>query len=219
MKHISSSTFTRNVWKQGESSLTLYPNKGIMKLLHNRALVLVDPNAKSNKKINTPFGEIDLYIGSDYSWDGRISNSTSGILLHDFKEAPKGSVVIFNHRATTQDNEIDDKIFLIDDAFIYFYLDNGQPVPFNGYFLISRIAKKKYTSELVHIPDGWNDTYYDNIFTIEKTPRGNDTFHKGQQVIAYKFSDYEIPYAVEGTHSNVIRLKEDDILAINYEQI
>jgi hypothetical protein len=137
---------------------------------------------------------------------------------HDHGELLKNEFYIENINNELKNNSYD-KIFLIDDAFIYFYLDNGQPVPFSGYFLISRIAKKKYTSELVHIPDGWNDTYYDNIFTIEKTPRGNDTFHKGQQVIAYKFSDYEIPYAVEGTHSNVIRLKEDDILAINYEQI
>lgn len=179
----------------------------------------MDPNAKSNKKINTPLGDIELYIGSEYSWDGRVSNNTSGILLHDFKEAPKGSVVIFNHRATEQENEIDDKIFLIDDAFIYFYLDNSEPVPFSGYFLISRIEKKKYESELVHIPDGWNETYYDNIFTIKGVPRGHSVFNKGQQVIAYKFSDYEIPYAVNGVHDSVIRLKEDDILALNYEAV
>lgn len=184
-----------------------------MKLLHRRALVLVDPDAKSNKKISTPMGEIELYIANEYSWDGRVANNTSGILLDDFKEAPKGSVVIFNHRATTQDNEIDDKVFLIDEPFIYFYLDGSEPIPFEGSFLISRIAKQKYHTELVHIPDGWNDTHYDNLFRIERTPRGHDVFKKGQRVIAHKFSDYEIPYAVNGIHSSVIRLKEDDILA------
>ena len=187
--------------------------------MHNKALVLVDPEAKSKKKINTPMGEIDLYIASDYSWDSRVSSSTSGILLQDYKEAPKGSIVIFNHRATTQDNEIDDKVFLIDHAFIYFYLDNDTPVPFDGYFLISRIAKRKYTSELVHIPDGWNESNYDNIFRIERTPRGNSSFNKGQQVIAYRYSDYEIPYAVNGVHASVIRLKEDDILALSHLEL
>ena len=184
-----------------------------MKLLHNRALVLVDPEAKSNKKVQTPMGEIDLYIANDYSWDGRVANNTSGILLEDFKEAPKGSVVIFNHRATTQDNEIDNKVFLIDEPFIYFYLDGNNPVPFGGYFLISRIKKQKYKSELVHIPDGWNEEDYDNIFRIERVPKGYNVFRSGQKVIAHKFSDYEIPYAVNGIHSSVIRLKEEDILA------
>lgn len=187
--------------------------------MHNKALVLVDPEAKSKKKINTPMGEVELYIASEYSWDGRVSSSTSGILLEDFKDAPKGSVVIFNHRATTQDNEIDDKIFLIDDAFIYFYLDGNDPVPFGGYFLISRIKKKKYESKLVHIPDGWNEDNYDNIFRIEKTPRGCTEFRAGQQVIAYRYSDYEIPYAVNGSHASVIRLKEDDILALSYMEL
>jgi hypothetical protein len=184
-----------------------------MKLLHNKALVLVDPDAKSNKKVQTPMGEIDLYIGSEYSWDGRVSNSTSGILLETFKEAPKGAVVIFNHRATTQDNEIDNKVFLIDEAFIYFYIDGNNPIPFSGHFLISRIKKQKYQSKLVHIPDGWNEESYDNLFRIERVPKGHDVFHEGQKVITHKFSDYEIPYAVNGVHSSVIRLKEDDILA------
>jgi hypothetical protein len=190
-----------------------------MKLLHNKALVLVDPEAKSKKKISTPMGDIELYIASDYSWDSRVSSSTSGILLEDFKGAPKGSVVIFNHRATTQDNEIDDKIYLIDNAFIYFYLDGNDPVPFAGYFLISRIKKRKYSSELVHIPDGWAEDNYDNIFRIERTPRGHTDFHAGQEVIAYKYSDYEIPYAVNGVHASVIRLKEDDILALSYMEL
>lgn len=161
-------------------------------------------------------GQIDLYIANEYSWDGRVSNSTSGILLHDFREAPKGSVVIFNHRATTQDNELDDKVFLIDEPFLYFYLDErNEPVPFGGNFLISRIKKKKYETKLLHIPDGWNEDYYDNVFKIEKAPKGNYDFNPGQQVIAYKYSDYEIPYAVNGVHSSVIRLKADDILAVS----
>lgn len=179
----------------------------------------MDPEAKSKKKINTPMGEIDLYIASEYSWDGRVSHNTSGILLDDFKGAPKGSIVIFNHRATTQDNEIENKVFLIDEPFIYFYLDNGNPIPFDGHFLISRIAKRKYNSELVHIPDGWNETNYDNVFKIERTPRGNSNFNAGQIVIAHKFSDYEIPYAVNGIHSSVIRLKEDDILALSHMEL
>lgn len=179
----------------------------------------MDPEAKSKKKVSTPMGEIDLYIASEYSWDGRVSHNTSGILLQEFKGAPKGSIVIFNHRATTQDNEIDNKVFLIDEAFIYFYIDNNEPIPFDGYFLISRIEKKKYTSELVHIPDGWNETNYDNIFTIKRTPKGHTDFHEGQTVIAHKFSDYEIPYAVNGIHSTAIRLKEDDILALSHMEL
>ena len=186
-----------------------------MKLLHNKALVLVDPEAKSKKMVSTPFGEIELFIASDYSWDSRVTESTSGILLQEFKGAPKGSVVIFNHRATTQDNEIDDKIFLIDENFIYFYLDGNDPIPFGGYLLISRIAKKKYNTTYIDIPDGWNDDVYDNVFKIERTPEGNDNFSKGQNVVAYKFSDYEIPYAVNGMHDKAIRLKEDDIVAIH----
>jgi len=164
-------------------------------------------------------GEIDLYIANDHSWDGRIAENTSGVLLNDFKEAPKGSVVIFNHRATTQDNEIDDKIFLVDEPFIYFYLDGDKPVPFQGCFLISRIPRKKYNSELVHIPDGWNETHYDNIFKIERGPRGISNFNEGQIVIAHRYSDYEIPYAVDGVHMSAIRLKEDDILALSQTEL
>lgn len=189
-----------------------------MQILHNRALVLVDPEAKSRKKISTPMGDIELHLAIDFSWDSKVKESTNGILLHEFKGVPKGTEVIFNHRATTQDNEIDDKIFLIDDVFIYFYINGTTPVPFDNYYIISRINKPRTKSELLVIPDNVPTDTYDNIFRIEASPKGCDKFKKGQKVVAYKFSDYEIPYAIDGVHKNVIRLKEEDILSLyDYE--
>lgn len=190
-----------------------------MNILHNKALVLVDPEAKAKKKITTPFGDIELHLATDFSWDSKVKESTNGILLEDFKGVPKGTEVIFNHRATTQDNEIDDKIFLIDEVFIYFYFDNGHPVPFEKYYLIKRINKPRTQSKFLHIPDNVPTETYDNIFEIVKSPKGSDKFNAGQRVIAYKYSDYEIPYASDGVHGTVIRLKEDDILALYNEQI
>ena len=190
-----------------------------MHVLHNKALVLVDPEAKAKKKIKTPFGDIELHLATDFSWDSKVKESTNGILVSDFKGVPKGTEVIFNHRATTQDNEIEDKIFLIDDVFIYFYMDNGEPIPFDNYYLIKRINKPRAESKFLHIPDNVPTEVYDNIFEIVKTPKGSDRFNAGQRVIAYRYSDYAIPYAVDGVHGTAIRLKEEDILALYNEQI
>lgn len=190
-----------------------------MHVLHNKALVLVDPEAKAKKKIKTPFGDIELHLATDFSWDSKVKESTNGILVSDFKGVPKGTEVIFNHRATTQDNELEDKIFLIDDVFIYFYMDNGEPIPFDNYYLIKRINKPRAESKFLHIPDNVPTEVYDNIFEIVKTPKGSDRFNAGQRVIAYRYSDYAIPYAVDGVHGTAIRLKEEDILALYNEQI
>ena len=66
-----------------------------IKPVGKRVIVLSKPDDKRNHKLNLGNGKsVDLELAIDYSWDGRVTNITQGILLTDYKNLKAGTYVL-----------------------------------------------------------------------------------------------------------------------------
>lgn len=189
-----------------------------IKPVGNRFIVLIDNNSKSVHKIKNDKGEeVELYIAHQYSWDGKESNITQGLLLTDYKNLKAGTNVLIHHNAINDTNELDiddippySRVHSVEDEFIYFGVEDEKYICIDGYMLAERIYEEEDTT-----PAGLILTEkkkVDCMLKIIGKPESITDYEVGDIAVVYKYSDYEMTHTVLGKQSRIIRLKLSDCI-------
>jgi co-chaperonin GroES (HSP10) len=191
-----------------------------IKPVGRRVIVLVDIDGKKSHNLDLGNGKsVSLEIATEYSWDGRVTGLTQGILLTDYKNLKAGMYVLAHHSSMGDECEMDyegiphgHKLFSIEENFIYFGADEEKLIPLDGYMLVERLYEPEpvskfgiiLVSEPVKIP---------NKLKILAKPDSITDFEVGDIAVTYKYSDYEMTHNINGKQETIIRLKYSDCLA------
>jgi hypothetical protein len=191
-----------------------------IKPVGRRVIVLVDIDGKKSHNLDLGNGKtVSLEIATEYSWDGRVTGLTQGILLTDYKNLKAGMYVLAHHSSMGDECEMDyegiphgHKLFSIEENFIYFGADEEKLIPLDGYMLAERLYEPEpvskfgiiLISEPVKIP---------NKLKILAKPDSITDFEVGDIAVTYKYSDYEMTHNINGKQETIIRLKYSDCLA------
>ena len=191
-----------------------------IKAVGRRVIVLVDIDGKKSHNLDLGNGKsVSLEIATEYSWDGRVTGLTQGILLTDYKNLKAGMYVLAHHSSMGDECEMDyegiphgHKLFSIEENFIYFGADEEKLIPLDGYMLAERLYEPEpvskggiiLISEPVKIP---------NKLKILAKPDSITDFEVGDIAVTYKYSDYEMTHNLNGKQETIIRLKYSDCLA------
>ena len=191
-----------------------------IKPVGRRVIVLVDIDGKKSHNLDLGNGKtVSLEIATEYSWDGRVTGLTQGILLTNYKNLKAGMYVLAHHSSMGDECELvhegiphGHKLFSIEENFIYFGADEEKLIPLDGYMLAERLYEPEpvskfgiiLISEPVKIP---------NKLKILAKPDSITDFEVGDIAITYKYSDYEMTHNINGKQETIIRLKYSDCLA------
>ncbi len=191
-----------------------------IKPVGRRVIVLVDIDGKKSHNVDLGNGKsVSLEIATEYSWDGRVTGLTQGVLLTDYKNLKAGMYVLAHHSSMGDECELvhegiphGHKLFSIEENFIYFGADEEKLIPLDGYMLVERLYEPEpvskfgiiLVSEPVKIP---------NKLKILAKPDSITDFEVGDIAVTYKYSDYEMTHNINGKQETIIRLKYSDCLA------
>ena len=182
-----------------------------------RAIVAIKKGAKESHKFKDKDGkDIELFVDVSYSWDGKISNPTQGILLTDYKNLKAGTDVLLHHNSVTDDNKLDIEpdihttIHSVEEMFLYFGVVDGKITPVDGFMLAERIYSDDEVSPggIILVEKKKNDT----VLRILAKPESIEDYEVGDLAIVYKYADYEMTHNVGGEMTRIIRLKYSDCL-------
>lgn len=197
------------------------------KPLRGELLVVVD---KEDKYTHTIAGtDIKLYIEKDYGWNEREKNSVNAVVKYGAAtKLSEGTPIVCWHNSFTEHTLVDtidtdeDSIYggkkklyvhtLRPDR-VFFYIQEGKPVPMDGYLLVDRIYYKP-KSETIVLTEV-SEQKEQNRVVVTGTPLGHETFSIGDILIVETMADYEVVYAYEGREHRIIRIKEYDVMAID----
>jgi co-chaperonin GroES (HSP10) len=182
-----------------------------------RAIVAVKSGEKNSHIIKGPNGEdIELYVDTSHSWDGKISQPTQATLLTDFKNLKAGTHVLIYHNTIQSENKLDmqpnpsTSVHAIDEDTVYFGINGDEIICLDGYMIVERVFEEDEVSPggIILTEKKKNDTM---MKIINKADSITD-YEVGDIAVVYKYSDYEIPHNIGGKSTNVIRLKYSDCL-------
>jgi hypothetical protein len=180
-----------------------------------RAIVAIVDGEKNKHTITDENGkEVELFVDTSFSWDGKVANHTQATLLTDFKNLNAGTHVLIYHNAIHETNQLDiwvnplTRIHAIEDSSIYFGFDGEKIICVDGYLLAERIYEDDSTEHII-APD---KRQVDNVLRIVGKPDSVEDFEIGDLAVVYKYSDYEITHNLNGRRVSVIRLKYSDCL-------
>jgi len=183
----------------------------------NRVIVAVKRGSKNTHTIKGDNGEdIELYMDTSFSWDGKITNHTQGVLLTDFKNLKAGTDVLLYHNAIHETNELDiyidpvTNIHAIESNSLYFGVDGDSLICLDGFMLAERIYDEDTVS-----PGGiilTEKKKQDSMLKILAKPESITDFEVGDIAVVYKYSDYEMVHNIGGKMVSIIRLKYSDCL-------
>ena len=194
-----------------------------IKPVGRRVIVLVDPNEKRQHALDLGDGKsVSLELSIDYNWDGRVTGFTQGTLLTDYKNLKAGIKVLIHHNSAGEENELTvdgipqgNKVYAIDEAFLYFGVNGDEIICVDGYMLAERLYEKEPVSPAGIILVSEPPKIHNKLRILGK-PESITDFNVGDIAIVYKYSDYEMTHVVNGKSRKLIRLKYSDCLAVDY---
>ena len=189
-----------------------------IKPVGNKSIIAININEKGKHTFKGESGEdLEIYLGDQYSWDGKVSNYTQATLLTDFKNLKAGTDVLIYHNGINPDfqlpiNDIPPyiKVYAIESPFVYFGILNDQIVCLDGFMLAERIYEDDDVSEGGILLT--EKKKKESMLKILAKPDSITDFEVGDIAVTYKYSDYEVIHSVGGKRTSVIRLKHSDCL-------
>jgi hypothetical protein len=180
-----------------------------------RGKVLVGVNYDEKKEHKLADG-VSIQVERQFDWDGKMSQNTFGIIMHDYENVNSGTMIVINHNACIKETCLPVKygkydIYSIDAAQVYAYVIDGAPHPFDGYFLVDRLEELKEKS--VIYTEHTEKKHIHNKFLVKEIGV-NDDIKEGDVAICYTMSDYELPYNNNGRLEYLIRVKVRDVVAV-----
>jgi co-chaperonin GroES (HSP10) len=209
------------------------------KTLRGEILVVVDKEDKYSHQIEGT--DIKLFIDKDFGWNEREKNAVNAVVYADNPIGLKeGTRIVCWHNSFADHKLVqviqskDESvyggykkvyIYTINPKNIFFYFDeDGNPIPMPGYILAERIYKKAKTSALIltDLSDEKenNRVLVTNVGKICDTNSNEKVYESNIKpndiVIIETMADYEVVYADKGREHRLIRVKTDDIIAIDH---
>jgi co-chaperonin GroES (HSP10) len=182
-----------------------------------RVIVSVKKGSKDSHIVIGPDGkEIELFVDTSYSWDGKVSNPTQATLLTDYKNLKAGTDVLVHHNAINSDNQLDiypdtvTRLHSIEEEFVYFGFCGEEIICLDGFMIVERMYEEDTLS-----PGGiilTEKKKLDTMMRVVNKPDSITDFEVGDIAVVYKYSDYEITHNIGGKRSSIIRLKYSDCI-------
>lgn len=205
------------------------------KPLRNELLVVVDKEDKYSHTIEGT--DIKLFIDKDFGWNEREKNAVNATVYHPgVSSLPEGTRIVCWHNSFGDHNLVstiqtkDDSvyggykkvyIYNVNIKHVFFYFnEDGNPTPMPGYILAERIYKKAKTSDLILTE--LSDEKEQNHVVVANIAKDSDEkvsdagIKQNDIVIIETMADYEVVYADKGREHRLIRVKTDDIIAIDH---
>ena len=201
------------------------------KPLRGEIVVVVDKEDKYSHQIEGT--DIKLFIDKDFGWNEREKNAVNATVYADNPTGLKeGTRIVCWHNSFADHNLVNTITTLEDSVYggkkkvyiytvrpknIFFYFDDdGNPTPMPGYILAERIYKKAKTSALL-LTDLSDEKENNRVVVTNIANNVTDClFKKGDIVIIETMADYEVVYADKGREHRLIRVKEEDIIAVDH---
>lgn len=194
-----------------------------------RVIVAVNPYQKEVHSIDMPDGsQLELYVGSKFSEDGKVSKPTLGRVISDCEDIQAGDMALFAHVVISDDKWLDvkgytkgnERMYAIDKSSIIFVIRQNEDkkeaelIPVNDNILCERMYFPEEVSPGGIILDLEPKKMEDRV-RILKVPYDMEDVKEGDVVLMYKFSDYEVKYVYNNKQQEAIRIKHRDILGID----
>lgn len=187
-----------------------------IKPVGKRVVIAVRSGDKDSHKVIKDDGtEIELFVNTNYSWDGKIANHTQGVLLTDYKNLKAGTDVLFNHNSINDDNKLDVKldnttsVYAVDSNMLHFGLDKEKVICIDGFMLAERLYDEEKTYGSIILSD---KVKKDCLLKILDKPESITDFEIGDIAVVYQYSDYEMTHNIGGKRTTLIRLKYTDCI-------
>ena len=187
-----------------------------IKPVGKRVVIAVRSGEKDSHKVIKDDGtEVELFVNTNYSWDGKISNHTQGLLLTDFKNLKAGTNVLFNHNSITDEYKLDiepdnlTSVYAIDAHMLHFGVKDDQVICIDGFMLAERMYEEEEKFGSIILADKKKK---DCMLKILAKPESVTDFEVGDIAVVYKYSDYEMTHNIGGKRTTLIRLKYTDCI-------
>lgn len=187
-----------------------------IKPVGKRVIIAVRSGEKDTHKVVRDDGtEVELFVNTNFSWDGKIANHTQGKLLTDYKNLKAGTDVLFNHNSINDDNRMDiepdnlTSIHAIDSNMLHFGVDGDKVICIDGFLLAERMYEEEKSYGSIILAD---KVKKDCMLKILDKPESITDFEVGDIAIVYKYSDYEMHHNIGGKRTSLIRLKYTDCI-------
>lgn len=187
-----------------------------IKPVGKRVVIAVRSGEKDSHKVIRDDGtEVELFVNTNYSWDGKISNHTQGLLLTDFKNLKAGTNVLFNHNSITDEYKLDiepdnlTSVYAIDAHMLHFGVKDDQVICIDGFMLAERMYEEEEKFGSIILADKKKK---DCMLKILAKPESVTDFEVGDIAVVYKYSDYEMTHNIGGKRTTLIRLKYTDCI-------
>jgi co-chaperonin GroES (HSP10) len=187
-----------------------------IKPVGKRVVIAVRSGEKDSHKVIRDDGtEVELFVNTNYSWDGKISNHTQGTLLTDFKNLKAGTNVLFNHNSISDENKLDiepdniTSVYAIESNMLHFGVKDDQVICIDGFMLAERMYEEEAKFGSIILADKKKK---ECMLKILAKPESITEFEVGDIAIVYKYSDYEMTHNIGGKRTTLIRLKYTDCI-------
>lgn len=198
------------------------------KTLRGELIVVVD---KEDKYVHQIAGtDIKLFIDKDFGWNEREKNAVNAVVKYPGStELSEGTRIVCWHNCFTEHSLIDtidteeDSVYggkkklqlhRLDPKKIFFWIDNGVPTPMKGFLLVNRIYYKPKTESII-LTDV-NEQKENNRVVVTAIPKDFELCNIGDVLIIETMADYEVVYSDNNQEHRLIRIKEEEIIAIDH---
>jgi co-chaperonin GroES (HSP10) len=196
--------------------------------IKDHVLVIVDKEDKYTHQIEGT--DIKLFIDKDFGWNEREKNAVNAVVHHPGScTLKKGTKIVCWHNSFSEHTLVDtiqteeDSVYggkkkmyihAIHPSKIFLWFSDGSPVPMPGFYIVDRIYYKPQSSSIIITEI--SETKENNRVVVRIAPENDPLGLKdGQVLIVETMSDYEVVYADLGRECRLIRIKENDIIAID----
>lgn len=170
-------------------------------------IVRVDPDQKDEVIV----GGRALMIPNLYISNYRERSPVVAVVVKGNRQVKAGAVLVTHHNHFSGESQYhlgDDLYSIRVDKSVFFEVDqNGDPIPMGGNIICERVEKNDM---ILDIPPSMKKNYNDRVIVL----KDSCGFHKGDFVITYPFSDYEVVYNWGGTMRRVVKVFHEDICAV-----
>lgn len=199
-----------------------------MKPIGDKILVSVNLTQKSDADVVTG-GGLRLYMNLNFGHDQKhvAPNTATVVNPGRYDDLIPGDKVICHHNSFNRPLRNDklwelfgdtgvkiggESVFALEYGMVQCRIVDGNPMPLRGYVLVNRIDKPVET--FLDVPDTARGTHK-NQFEVVSVGPGCDGIEPGMTIVTYEKSDVTIEYIHDNKQFTAVRVKYDDILAIN----
>lgn len=155
---------------------------------------------------------IEFKIMSKFNGNHREKNPVIATVIEGYSKVPRGTLLVCHHNCFEGEAnpfQISDNLFSIpfNKSIVFFSI--GEQGELTG-LLGNVLAERVNPVSLLEIPITDRKSYFDRVTIL----KDGDGFEKGQEVLTLPYADYQIIYNFNGEEKRIIKVHQDEIVAI-----